>query len=152
MRIVKKMIYVFSITVLFVACKKENYQKLDDSNDSSNVIVDSSKIDDSAKLIGCWINPQLSDTIWTFDKAENLQENTYGFIFNYEQVFIERDHSGWCGTAPVSYSDYEGTWSKNDYIINIASKYWGGTTDYQWKIISVDENTLKIYKVYTNYN
>jgi hypothetical protein len=34
-------------------------------------------------------------------------------------------------------------------MINITIRHWGGSVDYQWKIIDVDTNKLTIYNVIT---
>ena len=136
MRTIIKMICVLSFVVSLLACEKENDQK---SNNSDN-------------LIGYWINPQINDTIWTHDKTDDLKDNNYGFAFKAEQNFIEKKNSGWCGTPPIAYSDFEGTWYQNDSILNITVGYWGGTVDYQWKTISIEKNTLKIYKMNEEYH
>lgn len=73
-------------------------------------------------------------------------------ILEYNQrKFIERKNSGWCGTPPVSYSDFEGNWSINDSLLNVSVAYWGGLADYQWKIISLDDKRLTIVVVSQEY-
>jgi len=102
---------------------------------------------ESEKLIGYWTNPQLNDTLWSFERINRLPDNQYGFAFKTGQIFIERKNSGWCGTPPISYADFDGTWSQNDSIINISVGYWGGMIDYHWKIIWVDKEKLTVYKI-----
>lgn len=102
---------------------------------------------ESEKLIGYWTNPQLNDTLWTFERTNRLADNQYGFAFKPKHVFIERKNSGWCATPPIAYSDFDGTWSQNDSIVNISVGYWGGKMDYQWKIIWVDKEKLSVYKI-----
>ena len=115
---------------LFVACEKEN--------GSVNT--------GTEYLLGYWINPQYKDSIIVFERSANLVENNYGFSFKPDHIFIERKNSGWCGTPPISYSDFDGTWEKNnsDLIINVG--YWGGSLEYKWKIVSVNKDYLKIIK------
>lgn len=113
------------------------------------VLVACDKNDDNPSdlLIGSWINPIANDSILTFAKANSLKDNDYGFVFNPDQEFIERKNSGWCGTPPISYADFDGSWSKNDSLIYITVGYWGGLANYQWKIVSVDNNSLTIVKL-----
>ncbi len=99
------------------------------------------------QLIGSWFNPHYNDSIVTYERSEGLVENDYGFSINEDRTFIERKNAGWCGTPPISYADYDGTWSKNDSIIEISVGYWGGTSEYTWKMVSVDETTLIIIRV-----
>ena len=102
-------------------------------------------------LIGSWFNPQYNDSIVTYERSEGLVENDFGFSFNEDNTFIERKNAGWCGTPPISYADYDGTWTKKDSIIEINVGYWGGTSDYTWKMVLVDETTLKIIRQKEDY-
>lgn len=109
-------------------------------------------IDDSDLLIGYWVNPVANDSTTTFERASSLLDNNYGFAFKSGQVFIERKNSGWCGTPPISYADFEGTWTKTGSIIDITVGYWGGLADYEWKIVAIDKNNLTIYKISEEYH
>jgi hypothetical protein len=95
-------------------------------------------------LIGSWINEQTKDTLKTYERADNLKDKDYGFIFRSDGIFVERKNAGWCGTPPISYEDFKGIWIKNDSIIDITVKYWGGLSDYKWKIIFLDKSRLTI--------
>ena len=106
----------------------------------------------SDELVGCWTDRVVNDSIMEFTKTESLKNNEYGFEFKPGQVFIERKNAGWCGTPPIAYADFEGTWQQQDSLLIITVDYWGGTADYKWEIISVDENSLKIYKMSEEYN
>ncbi len=103
-------------------------------------------------LIGSWFNPQYNDSIVTYERSEGLIDNEYGFSFNEDKTFIERKNSGWCGTPPISYADYDGSWTEKDSIIDINVGYWGGTSDYTWKMVSVDETNLKIIRLEEEYH
>jgi hypothetical protein len=104
-------------------------------------------INESNKLLGTWIKPVYVDTLRRFERTNALQDTAYGFSILSDKVFIERKNSGWCGTPPISYENYKGSWTENDYILSINVGYWGGTVDYQWKIISVDDKYLTVYKI-----
>lgn len=104
------------------------------------------------QLIGSWFNPQSNDSIVTYERSEGLVENDYGFSFNEDNTFIERKNAGWCGTPPISYADFDGTWTNKDSIIEINVDYWGGTADYTWKMVSVDETTLIVIRIEEEYN
>jgi hypothetical protein len=125
MKTLNKMILFLSIIIL-IACEKSNEPIVNDSD----------------KLIGYWINPVAIDTVWKYERANTLKDNDYGFAFKSGQLFVERKNAGWCGTPPISYTDFDGTWTKNDSVINITVGYWGGLADYQWKIILIDNNSL----------
>lgn len=135
MKTVNKIILFLSIFTL-IACDKKDELNLFDSED----------------LYGYWINPVSIDSISTFERVNSLKDNDYGIAFKSGYVFIERKNSGWCGTPPISYADYGGTWSQTDSIVNITVGYWGGSADYQWKIISIDKNELKISRLKEEYH
>jgi hypothetical protein len=103
-------------------------------------------------LTGCWIHPQYNDSTITYEKAGRLPDQDYGFSFKPENKFLERKNIGWCGTPPVSYGDYEGTWTRNDSILEISVGYWGGTEDYKWKIMSIDQHHLTLFTVAVEYH
>lgn len=122
--------------LLFISCEKEPELLIQNSNE----------------IMGSWTNLVVNDTIMEFSKAASLKDNEYGFEFKPGQVFIERKNAGWCGTPPIAYADFEGTWQQQDSILTITVDYWGGTADYKWEIISVDENSLKIFKMSEEYH
>ncbi|MCC7028438.1 MAG: hypothetical protein IT265_15870 [Saprospiraceae bacterium] len=97
------------------------------------------------KLVGSWINPSWPESNITYEKANELKYQDYGFAFYSNHLFVERKNSGWCGTPPISYGDYAGTWIKKGSIIYITVDYWGGIAEYQWELISVDQNTITIH-------
>jgi len=98
-------------------------------------------------LIGNWIDPQYIDTTVTYTRSVKLEDNGYGFTFKKENKFLERKNAGWCGTPPISYADYEGTWALQDSIFDIHVGYWGGTMDYKWKLMSMDQHHLTLYTI-----
>ncbi|KPL14010.1 MAG: hypothetical protein AMS26_12315 [Bacteroides sp. SM23_62] len=126
-------ILLFAFAIM--ACEKNN------ENEAAN----------NDLLIGSWVNPKQNDSIVTYERSEGLVDNEYGLSFNEDNIFIERKNAGWCGTPPISYADYDGTWTRNDSVIEITVGYWGGTADYTWKILSIDEAILKIIVLEQNY-
>jgi hypothetical protein len=122
---------LISLVFFNISCKKDYIQT----------------INPSGKLIGYWINPIAIDSLWKYERANALIENDYGFIFTSNNLFIERKNSGWCGTPPISYENFEGTWDWNDSIVDIDVPFWGGIANYRWKIISIDNKSLTIYKL-----
>jgi hypothetical protein len=137
----KTYLFIISLAIVSLAsCKKEN-----DSNTEKSAITDSN-------LIGSWINPDYSDTIISFGKSDSLKTSDYGFTFFENGEFIERANAGWCGTPPISYADFHGTWEMTDSIVTIEVDYWGGNATYKWRVLSLTNNALKIDVVEQNYN
>lgn len=99
-------------------------------------------INKNDKLLGTWINPVYVETTTTFDRARELKEDGYGVSFLSNQKFIER-HSGWCGTPPLSFSNFEGNWEQSNSIVEITlDNGIIGMNSFSWKIISVNDTTL----------
>jgi hypothetical protein len=121
----------------FISCKKEK--------------VYSSKITDPS-LKGYWINLTIVDTLLVSNKSARLKDNAPGFAILDNGKFIEREIAGWCGTPPINYSDFDGKWDRTDSIINIKVGFWGGNATYKWKILLLNDSTLKIYRQEQKFN
>jgi hypothetical protein len=119
--------YLFAALFLIISCNKK-----EEANISPDL------------LVGYWSNPQICNEIVTYEKTKKLDNNTYGFAFKKNGLFVERKNTGWSAAMPADYADYNGLWLKNDSIIHVAVDYWDGTTNYQWEIIYVDNHTLKL--------
>jgi hypothetical protein len=81
-----------------------------------------------------------------------LVDNEYGIVFNSDGNILERKNAGWCGTPPLIYNDFNGTWEIKDPTIKIHVAYWGGMADYSWKIITIDNNELNIVPIESIYH
>ncbi len=134
---IRILIAVIMTLFVFVACEKEE------------VFI---ATEDSGNLTGYWVNQQFADTLFTYEKSDNLVDNEYGFAFLPGGKFIERKNAGWCGTPPISYADFEGSWSLNDSIFNVTVGYWGGTATYRWRVVSADNGRLIIDVVSEDYS
>jgi len=124
------------LTLAFVSC-----QKLIDPVETGN-----------PELTGSWIDPQYADTIVIYTRAGSLVENQYGITFKTGNKLVQRQNSGWCGTPPIVTTDYEGTWTWNDSIVNITVGYWGGTADLSWKVIKLTDQKLVISILKADYH
>lgn len=109
------------------------------------------KSDETELLIGHWISPVYIDTLVQYTRAEALKENDYGISFNPGNSLVERQNAGWCGTPPISFANYNGTWSKTGNIIDVCVDFWGGKATHTWKVIAIDPNILTIYPVKSEY-
>lgn len=94
-------------------------------------------------VIGNWSSIEIIDNIYTASRVKHLDESEYGFSFKEGSVFVERKNAGWCGTPPINYEEFTGTWSQTDSLLEINVGYWGGREMYQWTIISVDKDRLE---------
>jgi len=108
-------------------------------------------VDESDLLLGYWTNREFIDTLVRYERAAELKENIYGIGFKVEHVFVERKNEGWCGTPPVTLRDFEGTWTKNDSLVDVDVPYWCGMAHYTYKIIELDNSSLTLALVWQEY-
>ena len=101
-------------------------------------------------IVGTWIEEEyMGDTI-LLKRAGELDEHKYGFVLKKDGTFIERKNSGWCGTPPIAYANYEGTFEAvSDSLLNITVGYWGGMMTYQIRVVSLDQEDLAIKYLYS---
>jgi hypothetical protein len=102
-------------------------------------------------LSGNWVNIQYQDSIIMLERSAALNENAYGFTFQDDGTFVERKNAGWCGTPPIVFADFDGTWSNKDSLVDISVGYWGGTALYEWKILSITDKKIKILVISQEY-
>lgn len=110
------------------------------------------QVNSSDFVIGYWSEPEMVDTLWRYKRVSGLSENAYTLALKEDFTVSERKNVGWCGTPPISYGNYDGTWKRKDSVIRISVGYWGGTADFEWKIISVNDKYLTVYKVKEDYH
>jgi hypothetical protein len=127
----KKAIVTVSLLIIIAGCSKEKIQ-----------------IDPDSLLIGVWNYSDFSDNSYVYTRSSDFAVAPC-FKFNGDGTMTERKNSGWCGTPPVTYADYPGTWEiLNDTLIQISVGYWGGTIDYKLDIESIDSDILKASFIY----
>ncbi|MCU0363415.1 MAG: hypothetical protein MUE32_08660 [Bacteroidales bacterium] len=105
---------------------------------------DQVEIDPDNSLIGIWVYQGYDNDQLVFTREDEFADNVcYNFI--PDGSLIERKNSGWCGTPPISYADYKGSWSViNDTLVRINGSYWGGKMTYNIDIEYVSPTTLRI--------
>jgi hypothetical protein len=97
-------------------------------------------------LLGSWIMPSYGSETTTYKRGNYLPDEDYGISFSENGEFIERS-SGWCGTPPLSYSDYVGSFEVEETLIKITITSYPNS--YQWRIISLTENELVVKRELT---
>ena len=81
--------------------------------------------------------------------SNKLDENKYGFIIESDGTFIERKNAGWCGTPPIYYENFDGSWKYiSDDVLEITVDFLGGIDTFKIEIVSIDEYELKINYIY----
>ena len=123
--------------LLALACEKEQ--------------VDLEALGENTGIIGTWVESGYAEDLTLLQRGDQLDPSKYGFTFKEDGTFDERKNAGWCGTPPISYETYEGSWvALSDSLIEITVGYWGGTMNYQIRIVSLGAEELRIRYLYTD--
>jgi hypothetical protein len=121
--------YRFSLlmfVVVFFSCSRDDLKPLYDD-----------------PILGIWTYSDYRENTAVFNRSESFSDN-HCYNFKPDGTLIERKNSGWCGTPPINYENYNGTWaSVNDTVILINVGFWGGTTSYYLDIETVNAEKLE---------
>ncbi|WP_142785333.1 lipocalin family protein [Changchengzhania lutea] len=131
MKPIKKFFFVVSVLFCFMNMQCED----DDINIDSNNL-----------LIGNWIDPIYDGEQTSFRRATTLPDEDYGILFKENRDFVERS-SGWCGTPPLIFSDYNGKWQLDNTLITLSKEQF--PSNYAWRIVSLTENELVVKRELT---
>jgi hypothetical protein len=111
---------------------------------------DEIRIDPDNLLLGVWSYSEYQNDAAVFNRSQDFIDN-HCYKFNSDGTLIERKNSGWCGTPPVTYADYNGTWTiLNDTLVHVTVGYWGGTMTYKLDIESLNNSSLKVVTIPLN--
>lgn len=101
-------------------------------------------INESSKLIGHWINPVETGSQLQLTRASSLKSDGYGLSFLEKTQCVERSSWGWCATPPLTFTDFQGTYTYNDSIIVMTIDNAGseGMQNIKWVVKTLNDNTL----------
>ncbi len=98
---------------------------------------------DTKLLSGVWVPTQNGVLEWT----EVIPKNKRCYVFRANGSLIVRQNVGWCGTPPITYGNYNGTWKRtSDSTLSLHYEYWGGQVEAIWSIKSLNGEQM-IYTV-----
>lgn len=133
----KKTILIFSI--LFIAI-------LSSCKQNENIT------DPQNPLIGTWVYKsyeQINSTEYAivYERKSKFDNDNSGISFKVNNQLIERKNIGWCGTPPISYGEYNGSYTLKDELITTNSEGWNGKTTQRYEVVSLDDKVLKIKRL-----
>jgi hypothetical protein len=131
----KKLMFLL-VVVLMVSCEKET--------------IDLEALGENTGILGTWTEDEYKGDTLLLDRSGKLDNDRYGFTIKEDGTFIEHKNAGWCGTPPITYDNFDGTWEAvSDSLLNITVAYWGGVMTYQIRIVSVDGAKLAVRYLYS---
>ncbi len=101
------------------------------------------------ELLGTWIFEEYKDDITVLKKSNDFHSDKYGIQFNKNLSLVERRNASWCGTPPIAYDNFNGSWEmidKNTVELNVDS--WDGDMYITIEIVSLTDKKLEIRYIY----
>lgn len=131
----RRMIWMVIGLIWMMSCEKQG--------------ADTESLGENIGVVGAWVEEDYEDDLLWLRRSADLDSSSYGFKIKENGEFIERKNAGWCGTPPISYANFEGTWEAlSDSLLDITVGYWGGIMTYQIRIVSLDHEKLAIRYLY----
>ena len=99
----------------------------------------------SDPIVKTWVYSEFDEGLeaYIYIASHSLKNDAPGFIFRGDGSLTTRRNSGWCGTPPISYTNYKGTWKyTSDTTLWLSTQFWGtsggaGNLEYNFKIIEL---------------
>jgi hypothetical protein len=132
-----KYFFLFIISLFFLACEEEEKPFIE-MNDQL--------------FIGYWMDAGYTDSTQLFRRKSDLAEDAYSFAILTDGTFLENKNTSCCGTPPVVYGRYEGSWlevSQDTLLVN--TEFWGGSMQFLLIIRSVDDKEMEVRMEYLEF-
>lgn len=105
-------------------------------------------IENDSDILGTWTHSKSDSEGSFYKKIEDFEKDKPGIKFLKNGKIIKRQNMGWCGTPPISYGNYDGTWKiEDDSKLTITYEYWGGTMEEEWAISNLSTDKMKISRI-----
>ena len=98
-----------------------------------------------SKLTGIWVyHKAVTGGTSIYVRASKFDKDNAGIEFKNDSQLVMRQNAGWCGTPPINYGNFNGTWTMigDTCIIMTYRVSWGGTMEQEDRIVSIDADTL----------
>lgn len=133
-----KLLFVFLVSLALFSCEESILKGLGEKTNSENSI--------EKNLIGNWENQEYQDSLITLNTVASLSEDQYGISFYEDGTLKEIKNSGWCGTPPIAYGEFYGTWDlSSDSVLTLETTFWGGEVLLEWKILEISDKSMVYY-------
>ncbi len=101
------------------------------------------------ELLGTWVFEKYDDDITVLKKSNDFHSEKYGIKFNNDLSLVERKNAGWCGTPPITYDNFDGSWKmldENTVELDVVS--WDGNMYITIEIVNLTDKKLEIRYIY----
>ena len=131
-----KRLLILLVPLLFFSCEEE--------------LMNLEALGDNTGIVGTWVEDAYKGDTLYLDRSKTFNKDKYGFTIHEDGTFTEHKNAGWCGTPPITYDSFEGSWEAvSDSLLDITVAYWGGVMTYQIRIVSLTWEELAIRYLYT---
>ncbi len=97
------------------------------------------------ELIGTWVYSTYKDDLLYYKKKNNLKKDNAGIEFFKSGKLIKRQNESGCGTPPITYKNFNGSWEKKtDSTISLTYQNWGGMYQEEWQISSLTKDKMVV--------
>ncbi|MEM7087011.1 MAG: hypothetical protein AAF489_12555 [Bacteroidota bacterium] len=101
--------------------------------------------DKKETLIKKWVFVDSNDQGILYKSHAQLKEDKGGMEFMRDGTMVVRQNAGWCGTPPITYANFPGTWTASSKKeVALEYEYWGGTIKSTMTIVKLDKNELLV--------
>lgn len=132
----KRVLLLLIVFFGLIACSKQQ----EDVNQPEN----------AEKIIGNWLLESINNNIFSYDKTNVQAQDRQGITFKNRGKLVETKNSGFCGTPPITYAQYEGEWIMNQKDLTIQSAFWGGKMLLKYEILELTKNKLTLKLISSN--
>lgn len=97
-------------------------------------------------IIGTWVKLEYANSTTKLKNERIFDRNKGGVQFKADGTLSYRQNASWCGTPPITYKNYSGTYTLNrrDSTIDALYQFWGGQMDVKWKIKNISATALEL--------
>ena len=99
----------------------------------------------SPSIYGAWgvVSTDQETGIHTYERLTELAGGRNGYEFNLGGSLVIRN-SGWCGTPPLTYFNFEGLWQKEeDHILTLSYDELGVIQDFCVEVVALSASELR---------
>jgi hypothetical protein len=132
----RKVIFFFIVVFGLITCSKQQ----EDVNQPES----------AEKIIGNWILQDIHNDTFSYNKTNVQAQDRQGITFKNGGKLVETKNSGFCGTPPITYAQYDGEWILNQKDLTIQSAFWGGKMMVKYEILELTKNKLSLKLISSN--